>query len=242
MKRLFAVLALLALPLAAQVNPLVGNTEPKVQKLFVLKYADPEQIRSLIGIFGNVTPNSQMHALAVSATPEAMTAIDDAIKRLDVPSAASQNVELTAYLLIGSQGENAAASPLPKDLDGVVAQLKTAFSYKNYNLMDVLSLRTRAGQQASTSGMGGAVQLDNVGRPSSVTTSFTIESANIASDGTVRINRLSISSRVEGNGATPSASIRADVDLKEGQKVVVGKTGMTPNAAVFVVLTAHVAQ
>jgi len=249
MKRIFVALALLALPLAAQdlikaAQDAAKKEEPKVQKLFFLKYADPDQVYRLFQMFGTVTPNAPMHALAVSATPEAMAAIDDAIKRLDVPSAAPQNVELTAYLLIGSQVESTTAAALPKDLDGVLTQLKTAFAYRNYSLMDVLSLRTRASQpqgpMTTATGGGGSVQIDNNLRQ--VNTEIRIRSVDVAADGTVRINGLMLTSKVEGVGGNPTANINTDLDLKEGQKVVVGKTGLTPNAGLFVVLMAHVAQ
>jgi len=36
--------------------------------------------------------------------------------------------------------------------------------------------------------------------------------------------------------------MNADLDIKEGQKVVVGKISMNPNEAMFLVLTARVAQ
>jgi hypothetical protein len=244
MKRILAALALLALPLAAQdAKQDLKPVTPNVQKLFVLKYAEPDQISNLVRTFGSVMTNTQMHALTVSTTPEAMAAIEDAIKRLDVPSAAPQNVELTAYLLIGSQAENASAAPLPKELDGVVTQLKNAFAYKNYSLMDVLSLRTRTQQQGgptAASGGGGSVQIDNNLRQ--VNTDLRIRSVDVAADGTVRINSLTISSKVIGNNNLPAANINTDLDLKEGQKVVVGKTGLTPNAGLFVVMMAHVAQ
>jgi hypothetical protein len=36
--------------------------------------------------------------------------------------------------------------------------------------------------------------------------------------------------------------LSTDVDIKEGQKVVVGKMAMNPNEAMFLVLMAHVIQ
>ena len=223
---------------------------PLVQRLFVLKYADPNQIGDLIKVFtGNVTPNPSMHALAVSATPDAMTAIEDAIKRLDVPAAAPQNVELTFYLLVGGS-ESANQGTLPKDLDSVVAQLKNAFTYKSYRLLDVLTMRTRTGQPVSTNSAGGAVQFGNSSQP--IITQFQIKSVSVGPEGAIRIDGLRASNRVPlATGINPVVStqftyqdigINADLDIKEGQKVVVGKMSMNPNDAMFLVLTARVAQ
>jgi hypothetical protein len=257
MKRLLLILALLAGPLAAQDQKKEeASKEPQVQRLFVLKYADPVRVASLIGVFaGKAVPNAEMHAVAVSATKEAMTAIEEAIKRLDVPAPAPQNVELTLWMVIGSADANG-STPVPKDLENVIAQLRNTFAYKSYRLQDVQTLRTRAGQQASSMGIAGAVDVGGVSQP--ITTQVEIGSATVAPDGAIRIDRLRVSSRIPmAQGAPPTANyqglvntqftynsvgISADVDVKDGQKVVVGKNGMTPNEAMFVVLSARVAQ
>jgi len=86
-------------------------------------------------------------------------AIEDAIGRLDVPSAAPKNLDFTVDLLVGTDAENPVSGSIPKDLESVVAQLKGAFPFKNYRQLDVLTLRTRAGKQARTESSGGVVQL-----------------------------------------------------------------------------------
>jgi hypothetical protein len=219
---------------------------PVVQKLFVLKYADPSQVGELVKVFtSNVTPNPSIHALAVSATPEAMAAIEDAIKRLDVPSAAPQNVELTVYML-GGGSDSESQGALPKELDSVVAQLKNTFTYKSYRLLDVLTMRTRTGKQVLTNSNGGTVQTGTLSRP--IITELRIDSVGVGADGAIRINGLRDNSRVpvsNGNGneyTYQQVGVNADLDIKEGQKVVVGKVSINPNEAMFLVLTAKVAQ
>lgn len=248
MKKLLLALALMALPLVAQDQKKEEPKEPPVQRLFVLKYADPNQVSNLIRVFtGNVTPNAAMHALAVSATPAAMAAIEDAIKRLDVPASAPQNVELTAYLLTGSDADGMSGT-LPKELDNVVAQLKGTFAYKNYRLGDILTLRGRTGQRHSTSGSGGSVMIGNVAQP--VFPQFSVNSIGVGEGGTIHIDGLQVGNRVPVMTGTSSESkinyqevgLDTDVDIKEGQKVVVGKVGLNPNEAMFVVLVAHVIQ
>jgi len=247
MKNLLLVLALLALPLAAQDQKKEEPKQPQVQKLFVLKYADPNQVSNLIRPFTQmVTPNTDMHALAVSATPDAMSAIEDAIKRLDVPTAAPQNVELTVYLLVGSQAEGATLS-MPKDLDSVLAQLKSVFTYRSYKLGDVLTLRGRTGKQLETSGSGWSVHVDE-NRSIPVATQFSVRAVTISPDGMIHMDGLRASNQalhpadaaaVPGSAAT---TLNTDLDIKEGQKVVVGKMAMNPNEALFLVLMARVAQ
>ena len=256
MKSILLILALAALPLAAQDQKKEEPKEPPVQKLFVLKYADPNQVSNLIRVFtGNVTENAAMHAIAVTATATGMAAIEDAIKRLDVPSSAPQNVELTAYLLNGGDTDGASGN-LPKELDSVITQIKSAFAYKNYKLGDILTLRGRTGERLSTSGTGGAVTVGNISEP--IITQFSVNSISVGEDGTVRIDGLRVGNRVPTASGTSSGSnngalvntqftyldvgLNTDVDIKEGQKVVVGKMALHPNEAMFVVLMAHVIQ
>jgi hypothetical protein len=251
MKRLLFALLLMALPLAAQEAKKEDQKSdaqpagPTVQKLFLLKYADPAKVAELLRVFNaSVSPNSDMHALAVKTAPgPSMAAIEEAIQRLDVPSAASKNIEITAYLLIGGDSAGTEASAIPKEMDSVVAQLKNAFAFKSYRLMDTLALRTRVGQRASTNSVGRPIQIGT--NSPAPTTQFRINSAGIGSDETtVRIDGLNLDSRIPvqsspGQYNFSSVGLQADVDIKQGQKVVIGRVSVA-ESALFVVLTAQV--
>lgn len=252
MKRLLFALLLIVLPLAAQEakkEDEKSNARPvgqRVQKLFLLKYADPIKVAELLRVFNaTVSPNSDMHALAVeTAIGPSMAAIEEAIQRLDVPSAASKNIEMTAYLLMGGEGAGTEPSAMPKELDSVMAQLKNAFAFKSYRLLDILALRTRVGQKASTSSVGRPMQMGtNMPSPN---TQFRINSAGMGSDETtVRIDGLNLGIRIPvrvGQGDQFNVSevgLQADVDIKQGQKVVIGRVSVA-ESALFVVLTAQV--
>jgi hypothetical protein len=66
---------------------------------------------------------------------------------------------------------------MPKELDGVMAQLKSAFAFKSYRLMDTLALRTRVGQMASTSSSGRGMKIGDNTPP--VNADFRIRQAGI---------------------------------------------------------------
>lgn len=239
MRRIWIGLALAAgLSLAAQ-DAKKADTAPKkpqVQRLFILKYADPLQLVTLLQVFdAQVRQNAEMHALAIEASPEAMRAIEDAIQKLDVPAAMPKNIEMTAYLLVATDTGTAAGGPVPKDLDSVATQLKGTFPFKNYGLLDVLTFRTRTGQQVSTTSSGGSLQVENM--PVSVITTMRINSISVESDGsTVRIDKLV--SRYQWGHQTLELS--TDLDIKEGQKVVVGRLGISRDQALFLVMMAKV--
>jgi hypothetical protein len=246
MKNLLLILALVAAPLAGQDQKKEEPKEPQVQRLFVLKYADPNQVNNLIRPFTSMaTPNEAMHAIAVSATAGEMAAIEDAIKRLDVPSAAPQDVELTTYLLEGSDSDGTSAGPLPKELDSVLTQLKAAFAYKSYRLGDVMLMRGRTGQvnggALNATAHGWSVPIGN-GSSSQVTTRFQVNQLSLSPDGAVHVDGLRMACSLGSSGTPYEVALNTDVDIKEGQKVVVGKMGVNQNVALFLVLMAHVAQ
>jgi hypothetical protein len=107
-------------------------------------------------------------------------------------------------------------------------------------MLDVLSLRTRSGVAASTSG-----QLTN-GR----LTSFHLNSASLEADGSmIRLDNLHAGLKVpvadkDGKTTYLDTGISTDVvDVKEGQKLVVGRSSLNgPDTALFLVLIAKVAQ
>lgn len=245
MKPVLLAWILLALSLAAQEQKKPEETKPTVQKVFILKYADPAKIANMLGIFGaRLAPNADLHAVAVTASPEIMPAIEEAIKRLDIPTAGAQDVELTAYYLIGGDAENTPGSAPPKELDSVVTQLKNSFAFKIYRLLDVLELRTRTGRSADTSSNPGPV---SPGSPSAVTQLHT-GSLTLSADGsTVNVEGMKAGLRLpvpEGAGAAPftyiDLGLNANVDIKENQKVVVGRLSVNKDQALFLVLTARV--
>ena len=251
MKRFFVLTVWLGLPLAGQPpKQPVAKAAPVQrptgsQRIFVLKYADHVQTANLLRVFGaSAVVDTEAHAVEVSsAFPDVLSAIDDAIQRLDVPAAA-QNIELTAYYVIGSATDGPLGNALPKDLEGLATELAGAANFKSYRLLDALTVRMRAGQGADTSGTAGPVA---AGSPL-IATDFRVRSATVSPDGAaVRIDRLNAGVKMPvaaagGQYTSSDLSLNADVDLKAGQRAVVGRVGMNRNQALFLVLMARVAK
>jgi hypothetical protein len=240
--------ALATLPAAAQEKKEEAPSKPKqetVKRIIPVKYADVRSLADMLGIFGcGIMRAVDLKVLAVSCPSEALvTAIEEAVKRLDVPPPAVKNVELTAYFLLGGEKELHEGKPVPPELEPVVKQIRSAFAYKNFGLLDTLVLRTRAGQPARVNGV---VQVGTPPGGSTGTSAFAIGSATPSADGgVVRIDRLSASIiyriRTPTSDSGRGAEINADVDIREGQKVVVGKSSLEgPDKALIVVLTAKV--
>jgi hypothetical protein len=234
MKRLILA-ATLALPLLAQPQ----QSQERTTKLVHLKYADPQALRSLIAQFGvTVMPESGMKVMTIEGTPQHIAAAEAALQQLDV---APKNVELTVHLVIGSEKPAMSAVAVPADIRDVITQLKNTFTFKEYRMLDVLTIRTRAGSPADTTGILEAGQ--NAPRLST----FSIRNATVSDDGaTVRIDRMHAGVRIpvapaQGKANYTDTGIDQDIDVKEGQKVVVGRSSLDgPAQALFVILTAKV--
>ena len=248
MRRGLLVFMLLAVPLGAQEPKADAAAKPAaapgIQKMFILKYADPESVRALLEAFGaGVRQNAAMRALAVTAPHTTMLAIEEAIARLDVPSGAPRNFDFTVDLVTGTDADNPVSADVPKDLDSVVAQLRGAFPFKNYRLLDVLTLQTRAGTRASTQSSSGVMRFGSATR--TVNSDFAILSASLGADGTtVHLDGLKcqVIFPNENQSTMGQVALQTNIDIKEGQKVVVGRMGMNSQQALFVVLTVKVLQ
>jgi hypothetical protein len=210
-----------------------------VQKIIELKYADANRVANLVHGPGPITvvPDLGMHVLVVRGPADSVASIEEMVKQLDV---APPNIELTVFLLSGSP--QAAAEDLPKDLASTAKQLHGTFAYKSYRMLESFVLRGRDGREARTSGV----------LPGSSRYDFHYRSATVSS-GTprvVHIDALSLNVRtptqkVDKNNDPiyDSAGLGTDIDVGEGQKVVVGKSNVFgSDDAMILVVTAKVVE
>jgi hypothetical protein len=240
-----ALFALLAPAMAQEAKkeekPAPVEEKGLVTKIFEVKYQDVSRLAQLLSPFGaRLQPSGEFKAITASGRPELVTAVGEAIKRFDVPV---KNVEVTLYILAGvsqaPQQEN-----IPKELDGVTKQLRGLFAYQGYRLLDTMLMRGREGQGAQANGVGASAG----GSTFPIRYQVRFNSTSVTPDGKgnmVRIDRLNFSANVpiqsSGGGMTNvDTGINTDVDVREGQKFVVGKTGMGGADALILVLTAKV--
>jgi len=223
-----------------------SEKEEWVRKVIQLKYADPSHIADLLKDFGaNLRSDNRSKALTVVGRPDAVAAVEGAVAKLDVPPAPTKDVDLTAYFVLASR-EHVQAADVPPELGEVVTQLKRVLNYGNFQLLSTAFLRSRDGAGAGVQG---------VARIGTEAVSFRLNfrDANIIPAGkvqTVRIGGLNFTTEQgpptlpHGEGLTTqgySARIGTDIDVTEGQKVVVGKTSLDmPDNALVLVLTAKV--
>ena len=228
---------------AAQQQP--ASNDPgmeRIQKLVMLKYADPGAVQNLLGYFGvDIKADNHLKVIALAGRRHNVEAAEDAIKQLDVPSAGQKDIEMTVYFVMGTDGGNPNMqephSAIPSELEGTVATLKSTFPFKQYYLLDTLGLRTRSGVGADATGNLSGNRL----------TTFRVRLASVEGDSNlIRLDNLHAGLRipVRQGESYLDTGVSADVmDVKEGQKLVVGRSSVNgPDSALFLVLIAKVAQ
>lgn len=211
-----------------------------VQRVFVIKNVHVRPLAEVLAVFpATITFSSyeRSSALGVSAPPAVMAAIEETIKRLDVPRPGFRNIELTAEILQALPAP-AEATSLPPELQGVVAQLKKTFSFAAYGLADTLFVRAREEEGLLTDGTSpnDFAGLGKVHYGLTVRTAFITAAEGGA---VVHLDRLhfTISNPKLGQGSVEASGI----DIREGQRVVVGNSALgAPGSAIILVLSAKV--
>ncbi|HEY2379939.1 MAG TPA: hypothetical protein VGK48_02040 [Terriglobia bacterium] len=201
-------------------------------KIFSVRYVDLLQLRNALSMFrARMQSSPELHVLSVKAPKEIMPAIEDAIKRLDVPQPPQprKEAELTIYVVLASdQPETAPA--IPSVLNPVLNQLKSVLSYKGYKLLDTLI--TRSGNTFSTmpTRLDGTIALSENSKPSyGFSASFQI----VNPDGKGQVLRLdNMSFQLSGMGV--NARVASAVEIPQGQQVVVGKATLGDRALILI--------
>ena len=219
---------------------------PKMaQRMIEVKNADANRLAHLVDLPGiSVKYDASMHVIIVRGTQDAVAAVEEMIKKLDV---AQPNIELTVYLVAGgAEAKQGNAGDIPADLAPTVKQLHGLFTYKNYRLLESFVLRGRDGRPGAASG---AI----AGTTSTYDFRYGAATVSGSTPRTVHFDSLSLNIGIpirpvsfdkNGNPLTsPSGGLRTDLDVREGQKVVVGKSSVNgTDEALILVVTAKVVE
>jgi hypothetical protein len=228
--------ALAAQTAATAPPPAQPPDPPRQQRVFVLKYADARHVADVLGVFnyGNLRADRDLRVVAVSAPADSMSAIEDAIKRLDVPAAAPKDIDLVVYMIVASD-QAAAGGPLPSELEPVTDEIKKIFAYKNFRLLDSILLRTQPGNRATANGIAADRMPFN-------SYSFAVVPSAVTEDAKGRLIRLdNLELGLHGPGDRVAA-IHTEITVREGQRVVVGKSNMGADQSLILVVTAKVTE
>jgi hypothetical protein len=220
-------------------------------KIFEVKNRDPRDLAKVLAPLGSgfkgafIQPNYEHKTLGVRDFPENLAAIEEAIKRLDTPlppappRPITPNIEITAYLLLASNGGTPGVeSPsLPSQLKDVIAQLQTTLSYKSYLLLTPIVHRAKLDGGGVSSG-GTATLPDK-----SLSASYQLKIQRIISadePSVIVLDYLSFSIRGasdQDHAQIGSANIETRLNVRDGEKVVVGTASLKDRALILVLTT-----
>lgn len=218
-------------------------------RIFELKHRDPADLvstlRTLTSGFKGATinANSELKTITVRDFPENIATIEEALKRLDVPlppraaRSAPKDVDITVHVLLAS-GNEADGNKYPQTLKDVVTQLQSTFNYKSFQLLTTIVQRTNL--RNGMVGSSGTTSLPE----KDATAEYRLLIGNITSfspdDSSISIGDLSFHISGTNNEISRkfgSADVKTRLNVRPGEKVVVG-TATLKDMAVILVLTA----
>jgi hypothetical protein len=264
-RRVFALAAALLaaiVPLAAQ----QATTPAPSQKLSVqaqqfrlgnpliyeFQHLDDDSAMAVVRLaqtmFGvHFTFEPRLHAVVLSSVigGDAEKAVDF-LKHYDVPPPPAPQIHFVAYLIRAADAPPPNAkidSPIPQQLEDVVAEMKKSFVYTHYTLLDTVTSVSQGGASASDMLPGlAATQLGYEINYADVSVSPDRKAVN------VRPFRFQLHSMAAKDTAV--SSISSNITVHDGQKLVLGKVRLPEvtvdsgiirrNPDLFVVLTVKV--
>ena len=186
-----------------------------VQRVITIKHVRVDDMARVLSVFPaeiSGMERGNLHVLSVSAAPAVVAAIEETIKRLDVPLPPARNVELTAYVLECSPPGDGGS--VPADLQDVVGQLKRTFGYSGCALARTLFTRAADGSRIQLEAREGAAGIYYLNG------SLLIDSTEST---VIRLRGL----RFQNVSPTQGGNLGGDIDIRDGQKVVLGRLGTT---------------
>ena len=214
-------------------------------KVFTINHRDPGSLGTLLspllsGFKGvMIMANTELKSLTVRDFPENLATIEEAIKRLDTPATPRPNIELHMHILVASN-TGGATEQLPDELKDVITQLRGTLTYRNYELAGSVVQRlteTPRGLHGS-----GTAEIANAKAPPptlAIPYDYIIGSVSVAQNPagakTIQIGEFSFGTRTD----SVNGSVQTALNLRDGEKVVVGTTTIR-DRALIIVLTAKV--
>jgi len=193
--------------------------------LFNVKNLLPDTTLRALCIFRvEVINQPALRLVQVRAPKELMAAVEDALKRLDippVPATPPKGVEITGYVVIAMEPPDPQMMPLPSSLQPVANELKSILPNGTLGLADTFIAR---GVERSSIQLGGSTTV-SVGQVS-------IRDGSGAP--VIHLANLNVSTRdAAGN---QNGSFNTSVDVPVGTHVVIGKATPTRQGSIKAII------
>lgn len=211
-------------------------------RVFEIKYRDPNSLKDAVYHLGSgfkgfaISSNSEFRTITVRDLPENLATIEEALKRLDVPAAPRANIELHMHVLIASNAAGT-GTEVPAELKDVLTQLRATLNYRNYEIASSIVQRLtetpRALQGSGTAELAGSPP----GTPNTIMPyEYYLHNVSLVQNAT-GVASVQIAEFTFATTDKDRAKVQTALNLRDGEKVVVG-TATIRNRALVIVLTA----
>lgn len=240
-----------------QSTPTVNLTPPQIEdapdrryrnRVFEIRHRDPESLLQVLGPLRSgsggttISASREFRTISLRDFPENIAAIEEALRRLDVPETTRPDIELRIHVLFASNTEGT-SNDAPAELRDVIRQLQTTLNYRSYYLATSFIQRTREGARVNGNGsleISRLLGTDASSPNASLIYSYDIRSLSLAPAAasqppTVQLEQFSF----QANGNIGTARIATSTGVRDGERVVIG-TASLRDKALILVLTARV--
>jgi hypothetical protein len=245
------VLTLIVIPAVLAQEPNTAQDKPKEDfvterqfksKIFDVKYREPSSIANVLRQLGSgfrgagISANNEFKTLTVRDFPENLVTIEEAIKRLDTPVAPPSSVQMHMHVLLASNRVGPTpAGEIPVELKDVITELRGTLTYRNYEL--ITSVLQRLTETIRSLNGSGLAQIP--GDQSRATTAQYDYSVNHLSfvpsvSGAQAIQIQDFSFTLVGEGVR--GRVQTALNLRDGEKVVVGTATINDRAFIVVLI------
>lgn len=228
-----------------------------VSKVFDVKHRNPQSLVEVLNVYvgnvgGRMTYSREMKTIMVRDRAENVAAIEEALKRFDVPEASPVSLEFQLHLISASMGQQEKES-MPANLAPVIQQIKSALKFTNYRYVNSSLNRVSNGGRVESSGVGGSLfpapqgAANSPERPSFY--QYSLGPVKLTQDSSgkesIQIDNFrfgaSVPIRITGdtnNVQYKDIGINTPLSLREGEMVVVGTANISgSDEAIVVVLS-----
>lgn len=245
------IVTLIVIPAVLAQQPTATPEKPKEDfvterqfksKIFEVKYREPSSIASVLRQLGSgfkgagISANNEFKTLTVRDFPENLVTIEEAIKRLDTPAERPSSVQMHMHVLLASNRSGPTpAGEIPVELKDVITELRGTLTYKNYELItSVLQRLTETNR-----GLNGSGLAQIPGSQSSLTTAryeyFVNQLSFVPSaSGAQAVQIHDFIFTLQGEGI--HGRVQTALNLKDGEKVVVGTATINDRALIVVLI------
>jgi len=225
--------------------PVLSAQEKEEVKVVDLKYISYDRFSTsgLLNPF-HVRVSGSGQTLILAGPASNVVAAEAFLRKFDVKP---RNVEAVFYI-VAAGGKAGESSTMPSELEPVIKQLRHAFAYQSFRLLETAVVRGRENARFETSGQLPPSKPDDLKRMYYLSTQQVSISPGEKGN-TIRFDRLQfrlsspdyVVMNVTKKAEYINASVNADIDVREGQKVVVGKSSLeAAEGTFFVIVTAKV--